>query len=137
MKRILLVEDDMSDVHLIRMAIKRNNLNVDLDILSSGDEIVPYLMKETPYESSKTPHVILLDLNIPGINGKEALSILKTHPTLKTIPLIVLSSSDYEKDIRECYALHANCYLKKPQQLDELTSLLSGIVKFWLHNVQF
>ncbi len=135
-KNILIVEDDASDINLMQIAIGRANVNAKIHSLTIGDQVMPFLLKEHPHEQSPTPDIIILDLNIPGMNGKEVLTAIKTHEKLKVIPVIVISSSDYEKDVRECLMAHANCYLRKPQRLQELSDIIGSIVRFWLLQVQ-
>ena len=97
---------------------------------------MPYLLKEGQFQDARTPDIILLDLNIPGMNGKEVLAAVKGHESLKIIPVIVISSSDYDKDVRDCLSAHANCYLKKPQRLQELSDILGSLARFWLFQTQ-
>ena len=135
-KSILLVEDNISDIRLMELALKRGSYEVQLKSVSNGDHALQYLFKTHPYEAAKTPDLIVLDLNIPGTSGKEILAKIKTDDVLKYIPVVVLSSSDYSKDVRECYGLHANCYLRKPSSLDGLSKLWEMIVAFWLKNAE-
>lgn len=135
-KTVLLVEDHVSDARLMELALKKNAVGVHLQVVTTGEKALKFLKKAAPFESAATPDLILLDLNMPGIGGKEVLAHVKSDALLKHIPVIILSSSVYAKDVEDCYSLYANCYLKKPSSLDELYSLVGTIIQFWMGHAQ-
>lgn len=133
---VLVVEDNISDVRLLEMASKKDSSGVQLKAVKNANEAFQYLNKAAPFEDAKTPDIILLDLNIPGMSGKEVLAKLKSDSQFKAIPVIVLSSSNYVRDVQECYALQANCYLRKPTSVKELSMLWEMIVVFWVRSAE-
>jgi chemotaxis family two-component system response regulator Rcp1 len=129
---ILLVEDNAGDVRLIREAFRDANVSVQLHVACDGMEAMSFLRHEGAYADAPRPDFILLDLNIPKIDGREVLAQIKKDGGLKTIPTLILTTSDAEADIVRSYQLHANCYLCKPVQLDNFETLVRGICDFWL-----
>jgi len=129
---ILLVEDNEGDIELTREAFESAKFQNTLNIVVDGDEALDYLYKRNGQEDAKTPDIILLDLNLPGTDGKEVLTIIKSDPVLKAIPVIILTSSSAEKDIVESYGLHANCYLVKPVSATHFTDMIKHIENFWI-----
>jgi CheY-like chemotaxis protein len=127
-----LVEDNEGDIELTKEAFEdakyRNNLNITED----GDEALDYLFKRNGFEDAVKPDIILLDLNLPGTDGKEVLEIIKADATLKRIPVIVLTSSQVDKDILESYDLHANCYIVKPVSADKFMKVVQSVENFWV-----
>ena len=123
---ILLVEDSAGDVMLTREAIAELELPIDLSVARDGEAALELVA------SSPRPDLILLDLNLPKMNGKEVLSELKSSDRLKTIPVIVLSTSMAPEDVRRCYELHANCYVTKPTNLERFIDMIRRIADFWL-----
>lgn len=128
---ILLVEDNPGDVILTREAFQDVNLVTHIDVAADGEAALQMLLKVAPYSQSNTPDLILLDLNLPKINGRELLSKIKNHPVLKTIPVIVLSSSRTDSDVIETYKLHANSYIPKPTSLEKFSQVVKAIENFW------
>ena len=128
---VLLVEDNPGDVRLTKEALKegkvRNNLNVAVD----GVEALAYLRREGKYAGSVRPDLILLDLNLPRMDGREVLEVIKADPALRNIPVVVLTSSQAEQDIVRAYDLHANCYITKPVDLDQFITVVKSIEDFW------
>ncbi len=106
-----------------------------LSVARDGIEALAYLRKEAPYASAGTPDLILLDLNIPRKDGREVLKEAKEDARLRGIPIIVLTTSNAPADISRCYDLHANCYVRKPFNLDAFKILMAEIESFWLHGV--
>lgn len=129
---ILLVEDNPGDVRLIFEAFKEGKVRSTLHVASDGVEALAFLHRMEPYTGAPRPHLILLDLNLPRRGGWEVLAKLKGDPDLQRIPVIVFTSSTAEKDILQAYALHANCYIPKPMDLDQFLSVMKLIENFWL-----
>lgn len=132
---ILLVEDNEDDVWLTKRAFQRLSVTPELYTASDGVDALKFLRREEPYTVAPLPDIILLDLNMPGMDGRQLLAELKRDENLKTIPAIVLSTSDAEHDVREAYAAHANAYLTKPLLLQEFSRRIQCFVDFWLDNV--
>ncbi|MGK7926339.1 MAG: response regulator [Spirulina sp.] len=129
---ILLVEDNPAHVRLIKEAFKENGGTHRMMNVNDGIEAIAYLRQEQNYASVPRPDLILLDLNLPKKNGREVLAEIKTDPDLKRIPVLVLSTSKNEDDILASYALHANCYLNKANNLQQLFEVVRKIEEFWL-----
>lgn len=129
---ILLVEDAPGDVRLTFEAFKKATIDVHLSSVKDGAEALDYLYKKGGYSNAKRPDLILLDLNIPKVNGHEVLAQVKSDPQLKRIPVVVLTSSKNDDDVRRAYDAHANCYLIKPGDLKDFFSLIRAIEDFWL-----
>jgi chemotaxis family two-component system response regulator Rcp1 len=137
MKRIvLLVEDSPGDVRLTKEAFRDADPQIDLRIAVDGVEAMAYLRREGVHVDAPRPDFILLDLNLPKMDGREVLAHIKEDVDLKTIPTVILTTSDAEADILTSYKLQANCYLSKPVQLEEFESLVKSINDFWLTRVK-
>src|SRR5277367_5547919 len=130
--QVLLVEDSPGDVRLTQEAFRDVNASVRLHVVSDGVEAMAFLRHEGVYVNAPRPDLILLDLNLPRMDGREVLAHIKADDTLKTIPTVILTTSEAEADIIKSYQLRANCYLTKPVQLDEFESLVKSINDFWL-----
>jgi two-component system, chemotaxis family, response regulator Rcp1 len=130
--QLLLVEDNPGDVRLTQMAFRTADPSVDLHVASDGVEAMAFLNQEGAFSASPRPDLILLDLNLPRMDGREVLAQIKTDPSLKLIPTVILTTSDAEADIVSSYQLQANCYLNKPVQWDSFQSLVTSIHDFWL-----
>lgn len=129
---ILLVEDNPGDVRLTREALKDGKVLNRLNVVTDGVEAMEYLRRQGQYAAAPRPDVILLDLNLPRKDGREVLAELKTDPDLKRIPVVVLTTSDAEKDVLKAYDLHANCYITKPMDLMQFTTVVRAAEDFWL-----
>jgi chemotaxis family two-component system response regulator Rcp1 len=129
---VLLVEDSPGDVRLTKEAFRNANPSIHLHVATDGVEALAFLRHEAPHGQAPRPDLILLDLNLPKMDGREVLAHIKADDSLKRIPTVVLTTSDAEADIVKCYELHANCYLKKPVQLDAFELLVKSINDFWL-----
>jgi CheY-like chemotaxis protein len=129
---VLLVEDSPGDVRLTQEAFRYANKAIQLHVVSDGVEALAFLKQEGGYEDSPRPDLILLDLNLPRMDGREVLSRIKADEALKSIPTVILTTSEAEVDIATSYQLQANCYLSKPVQLDAFESLVKSINDFWL-----
>jgi chemotaxis family two-component system response regulator Rcp1 len=129
---VLLVEDSPGDVRLTREAFREANGSIRLHVASDGVEAMAYLNREGIHADAPRPELILLDLNLPRLDGREVLALIKANDDLKTIPTVILTTSDAEADIVTSYQLQANCYLSKPVQLDAFEALVGSINDFWL-----
>jgi two-component system, chemotaxis family, response regulator Rcp1 len=129
---ILLVEDSPSDVDLTREALEDTKVHNNLSIVGDGVEALAFLRREGRYADAPHPDLILLDLNLPKKDGREVLAEIKSDPELRRIPVVVLTTSEAEQDIVESYNLHANCYVKKPVDLDAFIQVVRSIDNFWL-----
>ncbi|MDQ0877308.1 chemotaxis family two-component system response regulator Rcp1 [Paenibacillus sp. V4I3] len=129
---ILLVEDNPGDIRLIVEVLKEGKINNNLSVVEDGEEALAYLRREGSYQEAIVPDIILLDLNLPKINGTEVLAEIKNDPLLKYIPVIILTTSEAEQDILRAYDLHANCYITKPVNLEQFLTVVRSIENFWL-----
>src|SRR3981081_4037825 len=133
---VLLVEDSLGDVRLTQEAFRDANRSIQLQVFSDGVEAMTFLTLEGAHVDAPRPDLILLDLNLPKMDGREVLAQIKEDASLKTIPTVILTTSEAEVDIVKSYQLHANCYLSKPVQLDAFESLVKSINDFWLTKVK-
>jgi chemotaxis family two-component system response regulator Rcp1 len=133
---VLLVEDSPGDVRLTQEAFREANPGIHLHVATDGVEAMAFLRREGPHAHAPRPDLILLDLNLPKMDGREVLAHIKDDAGLKTIPTVILTTSDAEADIVKSYQLQANCYLSKPVQLDAFESLVGSINDFWLTKVK-
>jgi two-component system, chemotaxis family, response regulator Rcp1 len=133
---VLLVEDSPGDVRLTQEAFRDANRSIRLHVASDGVEAMAFLRREGTRTTAPRPDLILLDLNLPKMDGREVLAHIKADDNLKTIPTVILTTSDAEADIVKSYQLQANCYLTKPVQLDEFENLVRSINDFWLTKVK-
>jgi chemotaxis family two-component system response regulator Rcp1 len=130
--QILLVEDSPGDCRLTREVFREANPSVVVNVAHDGIEAMLYLGKKGTHANACRPDLILLDLNIPQMDGRQVLARIKTDYNLKTIPTVVLTTSHDENDIETCYELDANCYLTKPVELEAFEDLVRNINNFWL-----
>ncbi len=128
---ILLAEDNPADLQLTAEALKNSKISHQLFHVNDGVEALEFLRKMGKYADVPRPDIILMDLNMPRKDGRRTLAEIKEDPSLKGIPVIILTVSDAEEDIIKSYNLHANCYITKPMAFDELSRIVSGIEKFW------
>ncbi|HEY2845434.1 MAG TPA: response regulator [Bryobacteraceae bacterium] len=129
---VLLVEDSPGDVRLTKEAFREANIAIHLHVAGDGVEAMSFLRRQGAHEHAPRPDLILLDLNLPRMDGREVLVLIKADDTLKIIPTLILTTSESETDIVKSYQLRANCYLSKPVQLDAFESLVRSINEFWL-----
>jgi len=129
---VLLVEDSPGDVRLTHEAFRDANKAIRMHVASDGVEAMAFLKHQHGYEDAPRPDLILLDLNLPKMDGREVLSQIKMDDRLKTIPTIILTTSEAQADIVKSYQLQANCYLTKPVQLEAFEGLVTSINDFWL-----
>lgn len=129
---ILLVEDNPGDVRLTREALKEGKVRNVLSVVQDGVEALAFLKRQGAYAKAARPDLILLDLNLPKIDGQEVLAEIKASPALRAIPVVILTTSSAEQDILRTYNLHANCYITKPLDMDQFISVVKSIEDFWL-----
>ena len=129
---ILMVEDNPGDVRLTREALKGAKMWAQVHVVEDGVAALDYLYRRAPYESALRPDLILLDLNLPRMDGREVLAIVKGDPTLRLIPIVVLTTSQAEEDVLRAYHLNANCYVTKPVDLEKFMVVVKSIDVFWL-----
>ena len=129
---VLLVEDSPGDIRLTREAFRDANSDIHLNVVTDGVEAMAYLRRQGDQVDAPRPAIILLDLNLPRMDGREVLAQIKADPSLKTIPTIILTTSEANADIVRSYELQANSYLTKPVQLEKFESLVASINDFWL-----
>ena len=133
---VLLVEDSPGDVRLTQEVFRNANNAVHLHVATDGVEAMTFLKREGPHAHAPRPDIILLDLNLPRIDGREVLAQIKQDGNLRMIPTIILTTSDAEADILKSYQLQANCYLSKPVELDAFERVVKSIDEFWLTQVK-
>jgi len=136
MKSVLLVEDSPGDVRLTREALREATVAIHLDVAADGVEEMAFLRREGVHAHAARPDLILLDLNLPRMDGREVLASIKADQDLKSIPVVILTTSDAEVDILKSYQLQANCYLCKPAELGAFENLVRSINDFWLAEVK-
>jgi two-component system response regulator len=132
---ILLVEDNPADVKITQRALKESGLPVDLIVVRDGQEAVDYLLRMGPHAAAadwRSPDLILLDINLPRLTGREVLERLRGTPALKTVPVVVLTTSNRQEDVQEMYACGANTYIEKPQDFHRFVQVLQTIHRYWL-----
>jgi CheY-like chemotaxis protein len=134
---ILLVDDNAGDAHLLQDLLSGTKNPNNVHTARNGSAALSFLRKREGQNDAPTLDLIILDINMPKMNGIEVLKEMRDDPCLSHIPVIILSSSDDEADVRKCYDLHANCYLTKPITLDDLDRLVRSIDDFWLTSVRF
>jgi len=129
---ILLVEDNPGDVQLTKEALENCKMVNKLYVAEDGEEALDFLYKRGEYVNMPKPDLVILDLNLPKKDGREVLQIIKQDDTLKTIPVVVLTTSKAEEDVIKTYKLHANCYVTKPLDLDRFIEVVKSIENFWM-----
>lgn len=134
---ILLVEDNEADAFLLQEVFQESPYQNNLSVVANGLEAMEFLNKEGSYADAPRPDIILLDLNLPKKDGRSVLEEVKADPKLKAIPVIVLTTSESEQDVKRSYDSHANCYITKPMELDQTYKVIQGIQDFWFGVVRF
>lgn len=129
---ILLIEDNPGDVELTKEALNDARILNRINVVEDGEEALDYIYQKGKYENTTRPDLIILDLNLPKKDGREVLELIKEDENLKTIPVVVLTTSDDEKDIWTSYNLHANSYLTKPIDFDNFITMIKSFADFWL-----
>jgi CheY-like chemotaxis protein len=128
---VLLVEDNIGDVRLTQEALKEGRLLVNLTVARDGIEAMDILLQKNSYVGATRPDLVLLDLNLPRKDGREVLREIKADPALKTIPVVILTTSEAEADIRVTYGAHANCYITKPVDMDRFFEIVKMLEEYW------
>jgi len=128
---ILLVDDSAADVRLLRETFKDAKVTNNISVARDGVEAMALLRREGQYAKAPRPDLILLDLNMPKKDGREVLGEIRSDPNLTSIPVVILTTSEADEDIVKSYALHANCYIKKPVDLEQFAKVVSDIENFW------
>jgi len=129
---VLLIEDSPGDVRLMREAFRHANKSVQVHVVSDGIEAMAFLRRKGRYANAPRPNLILLDLNLPQMNGQEVLARVKGDKGLKSIPTVIMTTADWDMEIVNSYQLQANCYVQKPTHFDAFQSLVCSINRFWL-----
>lgn len=129
---ILMVEDNPADVRLTEEAFKDAKVLNNMSVVGDGVEAMAFLRREGKYANAAKPDLILLDLNLPKKDGREVLAEIKNDPDLKRIPVVILTTSEDEKDILKAYDLHVNAYVRKPVDLDQFMKVVEAVEDFWL-----
>ena len=133
---VLLVEDSPGDVRLTREALKDAKVHISLHVATDGIEAMAYLERTGSHANAPRPDLILLDLNLPKKDGREVLKEIKESPSLRIIPVVILTTSSSDADVLQSYHLHANCYISKPVDLDGFLKVVRSIDDFWLSVVK-
>ena len=129
---LLLVEDDPGDVAMTREALGESKMLINLRVVTNGEEAIAYLRRDGPFGDARRPDLVLLDLNLPRLSGREVLAIAKADPDLRRIPIVVLTTSEAEEDVIRSYDLHANAYVTKPVGFGSFVSVVRQIDEFFL-----
>ena len=132
---VLVVEDCPADIYLIRASLSMGEIPKYLSVVTDGEEALDFLTRTGQYHNAPRPDLILLDLNLPKVDGREVLERIKADRYLRQIPVLVLSTSQSDRDIRSAYEHHANCYVTKPSDLDEYLDIVRAIESYWLECV--
>ena len=133
---VLLVEDSPGDVRLTREALRDAKVHISLHVATDGIEAMAYLERTGSHVNAPRPDLILLDLNLPKKDGREVLKEIKESPSLRIIPVVILTTSSSDADVLQSYHLHANCYISKPVDLDGFLKVVRSIDNFWLSIVK-
>jgi two-component system, chemotaxis family, response regulator Rcp1 len=128
---ILLVEDSLADIELTKLGLRAGKIANHLSIIRDGDEAIAFLRREGCYADAPRPDLILLDLNLPGKDGREVLAEIKADADLKKIPVVILTTSHAEEDVIRAYGLHANAYMTKPVGFEGFVAVVKGIGDYW------
>lgn len=130
------MEDNPGDALLARVAFEKIQFSVDVEVVTDGEEALDFLFKKGKFTNSATPDLVLLDLNLPARSGTEVLAVIKNDDLLRIIPVIILTTSQAEWDIIECYKLHANCFVNKPFGFESFDKVVTSIEEFWFNIVR-
>jgi two-component system response regulator len=129
--RILVLEDNPGDVRLIEEGLRSCQIQHKMHVVEDGVEALRFLYREGPYASAPRPHLFIMDLNVPRLDGRRVLAEIKSHSDLKTIPVVILTSSDSAQDIRQSYESHANSFITKPMELEKFIEVVRSIINYW------
>lgn len=134
--KLLMAEDDPEDQMLVRKAFKKARVLNALDIVGDGEELMKYLRQQAPYADARRPDLLLLDLNMPKKDGREALAEIKADPQLRRIPVVILTTSSAEEDVLRSYDLGVSSYIEKPVTFSKLVDVVAAIGKYWFEIVR-
>jgi CheY-like chemotaxis protein len=129
--RVLLVEDNPGDADLTKETLESGKLHLQIEVVNDGAKAIDYLLGRPPYEARVIPDLILLDLNLPRVDGRGVLAAARAEEALRAIPVVILTSSDAEQDIVKSYELGANCYVTKPVGIDAFQQIVRSVESFW------
>jgi CheY-like chemotaxis protein len=129
--RVLLVEDNPGDADLTKETLESGKLHLHIEVVNDGAKAIDYLLGRPPYEARVIPDLILLDLNLPRVDGRGVLAAARAEEALRAIPVVILTSSDAEQDIVKSYELGANCYVTKPVGIDAFQQIVRSVESFW------
>lgn len=130
---ILLVEDNEGDILLIKEAFEEAGMHHQLSVVNDGEQALDYLHKQPPFEATEMPDIIVLDINLPKMNGHEVLHYIKNQAAFKAIPVIILTTSSSSKDIDKAYQNYVNSYITKPVDIQDFVNIVNGIEDYWLN----
>lgn len=133
--RVLLVEDDPVDARLTLESIRQSKLHNEVTVVGNGEQALAHLRGEGEHAGRRRPDLVLLDINLPGMNGIEVLERIKADPAIATVPVVMLTTSDEDQDILRSYQLHAAAYVRKPLGLEEFAKMVDSIERFWFEVV--
>ena len=133
---LLLVEDNPADVELTRLSLDKTGLPHRLHVTQDGEQALAFLRRDAPYAAAPRPHLTLLDINLPRKDGRAVLAEIKKDESLKDIPVVILTTSDSERDILAAYKMHANSYITKPTGLDRWVELFRSVQDFWFKSAK-
>jgi two-component system, chemotaxis family, response regulator Rcp1 len=134
--RVLLIEDNPGDVDLIRETLESSKLLLNISVVVDGEQALDYLLRRGGHSEAEIPDLILMDLNLPKVDGRAVLAQIKRHEPLHGVPVVILTSSDAESDVVQSYGLGANCYITKPVGLAAFQSIVKAIEGFWFSVVK-
>lgn len=134
---VLLVEDDPQDVEITKEVMDLSKVKLKVNVVGNGAEALAYLRREDPYKDSTRPDLILLDLNMPKMNGREFLEEMKKDQSLRLIPVVILTTSEADEDIVKTYEMGASCYVTKPVGLDQFQKVVQAVDNFWFTVVKY
>jgi CheY-like chemotaxis protein len=129
--RVLLLEDNPADAHLVAEALRATDARAELHVVRSGDDALAFLRREGPYAAAPRPDLVLLDLNVPGPDGRAVLGAVKRDAALRRVPVVVLTTSGAERDVLDAYDLHANAFVTKPLQLEAFLETVGAVIRFF------
>jgi chemotaxis family two-component system response regulator Rcp1 len=133
---LLLVEDREADIELTRQGLAEIGAPIKLHIARDGVEAIAFLRRESSHQSAPRPHLVLLDLNLPRMDGRELLAAIKGDAQLKLVPVVILTTSESDRDVAEAYAHHANAYMVKPVEFDRFVEVIRSIADYWFNAVK-
>lgn len=131
MATVLLVEDNPADAELTRLSLRKTKIRLDLRHVLDGEDALHFLRKQGPHADAPTPDLVLLDLNLPRIDGWQVLAEVRADPALSHLPVVVLTTSRNEEDVLSSYRSHANCYITKPVDVAAFMRIVQSLEEFW------